>query len=161
MGLRFLSEMIEVSRLGALADGVHVTRRRGMETGARYEIALCRSDQVQGCSSHGTVPSFSSSEDDTMKRYFLIATAVLAACTLPALANDANFERTLTVSGHAELSVATGSGYIHITSGSGNQIHIVGKVHSNWGSNDDRVREIAANPPIEQTGNIVRIGERH
>jgi hypothetical protein len=96
-----------------------------------------------------------------MKRYFLIATAVLAACTLPALANDANFERTLTVSGHAELSVATGSGYIHITSGSGNQIHIVGKVHSNWGSNDDRVREIAANPPIEQTGNIVRIGERH
>ena len=32
---------------------------------------------------------------------------------------------------------------------------------SSWGGSEERVREIAANPPIEQTGNIVRIGARH
>jgi len=62
-----------------------------------------------------------------------------------------------------ELTISTGSGNIHLTHGSGNQIHIYGKVHSsNWnGDNEERVREIAANPPIEQTGNIIRIGKRH
>ena len=40
-------------------------------------------------------------------------------------------------------------------------MHIFGRVKSNWEGNDERVREIAANPPIEQTGNIIRIGEHH
>jgi hypothetical protein len=60
-----------------------------------------------------------------------------------------------------ELSVATGSGNIHLTRGAGNQVHIFGRVKSGWGGSEQRVREIAANPPIEQTGNIVRIGARH
>lgn len=90
-----------------------------------------------------------------------IAAAALAFAALPALASEATFERTLNVSGHLELSVNTGSGYIHITRGSGSQVHVVGKVRSNWGEGGDEVREIAANPPIEQTGNIVHIGQRH
>jgi DUF4097 and DUF4098 domain-containing protein YvlB len=60
-----------------------------------------------------------------------------------------------------ELTVSTGSGNIHITHGSGNQVHIYGKVKSGWGGSEQRVREIAANPPVEQTGNIVRIGAHH
>lgn len=81
---------------------------------------------------------------------------------LPALASEATFERNLSVNGRVELTVSTGSGYIHLTHGSGNQIHIIGKVHSSWNSdNEQRVHEIAANPPIEQTGNIVRIGVHH
>jgi len=40
-------------------------------------------------------------------------------------------------------------------------VHVFGKVKSNWGGSEERVREIAANPPIEQTGNIIRIGARH
>src|SRR5215469_10260044 len=90
-----------------------------------------------------------------------IAAAALAFSALPALATEATFERTLNVSGHLELSVNTGSGHIHLTRGSGSQVHIVGKVRSNWGEGGDEVREIAANPPIEQTGNIIRIGQRH
>jgi DUF4097 and DUF4098 domain-containing protein YvlB len=95
-----------------------------------------------------------------------IAAAVLALAAVPALASEATFERTLQVSGRVELSVSTGSGNIHITHGAGNQVHIWGKVKSGWGSSgwggsDDRVREIAAHPPIEQTGNIVRIGSHH
>jgi DUF4097 and DUF4098 domain-containing protein YvlB len=94
-------------------------------------------------------------------KHLCIATAVLALAALPALASEATFERTLTVSGRVELSVNTGSGHIHLAKGSGSQIHIFGRIRSNWGENDDRVREIAANPPIEQTGNIVHIGARH
>jgi len=98
-----------------------------------------------------------------MKHLFAAASAVLLAAAIPAFAADATFERNLSVSGQVELSVNTGSGNIHITRGSDSQIHIFGKVHSsNWnGDNEERVREVAANPPIEQTGNIVRIGNRH
>jgi Putative adhesin len=98
-----------------------------------------------------------------MKPLFAAATALLVAASIPALASQATFERNLTVSGHVELTVNTGSGNIHVTRGSGNSIHIYGKVHSNgWiGDGEDRVREIAANPPIEQTGNIIRIGQHH
>jgi hypothetical protein len=94
-------------------------------------------------------------------KHLLLATAALALAALPALANEATFERTLSVSGRVELTVATGSGSIHLTRGAGNQVHIFGKVKSNWGGSEERVREIAANPPIEQTGNIIRIGARH
>ncbi len=98
-----------------------------------------------------------------MKQLFAAATAILMLAALPALASDATFERSLSVSGRVELSVNTGSGNIHVTPGSDNQVHIFGKVHSsNWaGDNDARVHEIAANPPIEQTGNIIRIGMHH
>lgn len=90
----------------------------------------------------------------------LLATSLLALA-LPALASEATFDRTLSVSGRVELSVATGSGYIHLTRGSGNQIQVHARVRSSWGENDAKVREIASNPPIEQAGNIVRIGLRH
>lgn len=90
-----------------------------------------------------------------------IATATLAMAAIPALASEATFDRNLSVNGRVELSVSTGSGNIHLTRGSGNQVRIHGVVKSNWGGSDEKVREIAANPPIEQTGNIVRIGARH
>lgn len=94
-------------------------------------------------------------------KHLLVLTALLALAAVPALGSEATFERTLSINGRVELTVATGSGNIHLTRGSGNQIHIFGKVKSNWGDFEQRVREIAANPPIEQTGNIVRIGARH
>src|ERR1035441_6458023 len=102
-----------------------------------------------------------------MKR-LLLAAAALGLAALPALASEATFERTLTVSGQVQLSVATGSGNIHLTRGAGNQVHIIGKVKPGGfglflipAPSDERIREIAANPPIEQTGNIVRIGAHH
>src|ERR1035441_6871442 len=95
-----------------------------------------------------------------MKKLWIAATA-LALAALPALGAEATFDRTLSVSGRVELSVSTGSGNIHITHGTGNQVHIFGKVKFGWGGSEERVREIAANPPIEQTGSIIRIGGHH
>ena len=93
-------------------------------------------------------------------KHLLALTALLALAIVPALASEATFERNLTVNGRVELTAATGSGNIHIIQGSGSTVHIVGRVKSNWGDSDERVREIAANPPIEQTGNIIRVGRR-
>jgi DUF4097 and DUF4098 domain-containing protein YvlB len=98
-------------------------------------------------------------------KHLLAVAAILALAAVPALATEATFDRTLSVSGRVELSVSTGSGNIHITRGAGNQIHIYGRVKTTcWGINcasEQQVRQIAAHPPIEQTGNIVRIGARH
>ena len=97
-----------------------------------------------------------------MKHFALAAAALAIAAALPAFASEATFERNLNVNGHVELQVSTGSGHIHIKQGSGDTVHIFGRVKSNWGSGGDaKVQEIANNPPIDQTGNIIRIGQRH
>jgi len=96
-----------------------------------------------------------------MKKLLIATMAAVALAAVPAHGSEATFERNLSVNGRVDLSVATGSGNIHLTQGSGNKVHIFAKVKSNWGGSDAQVREIAANPPIEQTGNIIRIGARH
>jgi DUF4097 and DUF4098 domain-containing protein YvlB len=89
---------------------------------------------------------------------FRLAAVAIALSALPAFAAQASFERNLTVNGRVDLAVFTGSGNVHVSHGSSSQIHIVGHVKSSWGGSDDQVREVADHPPIEQTGNIVRIG---
>lgn len=98
-----------------------------------------------------------------MMRYAgAIGTALLLATSMVAAhAAESTFERDLAVNGRVELNVSTGSGTIHLMQASAGRVHILGHVRSNWGENDAKVREIAAHPPVEQTGNIVRIGERH
>lgn len=88
-----------------------------------------------------------------------VALLLLAAIPAAAAPPEATFERTLSVNGSAlQLTVSTGGGNIQLTRGSDNQVHIVGHVKANWGGSDEDVRQVAANPPIEQTGNIVHIG---
>jgi hypothetical protein len=99
-----------------------------------------------------------------MKRLLAAAAAfaaVLVFLAAPARAAEATFTRDLTVTGKVDLSVATGSGNVHLTVGPAGHVHVFGRVKSGWGGNEEKVREIAANPPVEQTGNIVRIGLRH
>jgi hypothetical protein len=99
-----------------------------------------------------------------MRRFFAVMTVALAMAILPAAmarATEATFERDLVVSGRVDLTVTTGSGSIHLTSGPAGRVHVFGRVKSNWGGSDEKVREIAAHPPIEQTGNIVQIGDKH
>ena len=94
------------------------------------------------------------------------ATLALVAATT-AFAADGNFVRTLNVGGSPNVSVSTGSGYIHLNPGSGNQVNIVAHLRSShgWmsGGNDvdSRIQQIVSNPPIVQNGNDITIGERH
>lgn len=95
-----------------------------------------------------------------MKALFCGITLLLCAATA-AFAAEASFERNLSVNDRPDLTISNGAGSIHLTAGPANQIHIVGRVHSDWPGSDDRVSQIAAHPPIEQTGNIVRIGHQN
>lgn len=99
-----------------------------------------------------------------MLRHSALLAVALTALVPAALAADGTFDKTLHVDGQVMLSVGTGSGYIHVSPGTGNEVHIVGHVHaSDWGfggSAEDRVHAVLARPPIEQTGNIIAIG-RH
>jgi hypothetical protein len=74
---------------------------------------------------------------------------------------EATFDRSLSFSGKLELHVATGCGNVHLTRGGEGQLVIHGHVHSNQAEEADEVRSIAANPPIEQEGNIIHIGAQH
>jgi hypothetical protein len=98
-------------------------------------------------------------------RHFLAGmtafTALLATLAVPAWATEATFERNLTVSGRVDLAINNGSGFIHLTNGPAGHVHIFARVHSSWGTSDDAVQEIAAHPPVQQIGNIVRIGAIH
>jgi hypothetical protein len=93
------------------------------------------------------------------------ATLILTAAT--AFGADSNFTRTLTAGSSPNVSVSTGSGYIHLHPGSGDQIQIVAHVHSShgWmsggGDVDGRIQQIVSNPPIVQSGNDITIGEHH
>src|SRR6202167_642345 len=96
-------------------------------------------------------------------RNSVLVAAIAALVPAAALAADGTFDKTLHVNGSVVLSVSTGSGYVHVSPGSTSEVHIVGHVHANgWGfgaSADDRVKQVVANPPIEQTGNIIAIGK--
>ena len=72
-----------------------------------------------------------------------------------------SFDRALSVSGEAQLIVSTGSGNIHLTRGTGNQIHIHAQIHVSHEGSEEQARQIAANPPIEQSGNVIRVGQQH
>lgn len=74
---------------------------------------------------------------------------------------EGHFERTLNVTGAVDLNVHTNSGSIAVTTGGGSQVRISAKIKVRRDSLSDAqalVKEIEANPPIEQTGNTIRIG---
>jgi hypothetical protein len=74
---------------------------------------------------------------------------------------DAEFDRALNFSGKLELHVGTASGNIHLTRGTANQVRIHGHVRSDDANEADAVRALAANPPIVQDGNVIRVGSLH
>jgi DUF4097 and DUF4098 domain-containing protein YvlB len=93
----------------------------------------------------------------------LVLSLGAATAARPALASDdGRFDRTLTVTGAVDLDVQTGSGEITVRTGDSSKVEIHGRIHANhgWlgGDAEQRIHEIEANPPIEQSGNTVRVG---
>ena len=96
----------------------------------------------------------------------LAAALLLVATTAVArAAAEGSFERTLKVTGPVELDVSTGSGHIDVRTGDSSTVRIRGTIRASsggWRSSDDdaerKVRYLESNPPIEQSGNYVKIG---
>ncbi len=95
---------------------------------------------------------------------FLALVAVVLFTTSAKAAEDGRFERTLKVTGMTQVEVSTGSGNIAVHTGDNSSVKVIGHIHANhsWlfgGNEADKVKRIEANPPIEQTGNIIKIGK--
>ena len=97
----------------------------------------------------------------------LVAAAVLVPSLAWAQRAEGSFQRTLNVSGQAEIDIVSGSGRIEVRQGSAGRIEISARIlaSDSWGWNrkfqlspEERVRRIEANPPIEQNASVVRIG---
>ena len=100
-----------------------------------------------------------------MRAFAIALTSLLVTAGVYA-AEQGSFERSLTVSGPVDLDVQTDSGGITITTGASGtvRVHAILKGQQGWfGSGDvaSRIRELERNPPVEQTGNRVRIGYVH
>lgn len=83
-----------------------------------------------------------------------------AGCGCGATATS-GFDRTLKVTGPVRLEVANGSGSVQIASGEPGQVRIRGEVRGQafgLGDAQRRAEEIASHPPVEQQGNLIRVG---
>jgi hypothetical protein len=93
----------------------------------------------------------------------LVSSAACDVVGVAAQAQTGTFERTLQVNGPVSLAVTTGSGNIQIRTGSGDAVHVIGRIRANGRVLDDspadRISQIEKNPPIEQTGATIRIGQ--
>ncbi len=80
-------------------------------------------------------------------------------------AEEGSFDRTLTVTGPVQLEVGTGSGSIEVTLGASGSVEVHGVIRARsgffWtGGASEKIRRIEENPPIDQGGNVIRVGGR-
>jgi len=93
------------------------------------------------------------------------AVLVMPGCVEIEAAAKGSFQRTVTVLGEPEIDLRTGSGSVEVRPGTEGRVEITGHIRANegWGfgsslSAEERVRRLEAEPPIQQSGNLVRIG---
>jgi hypothetical protein len=95
-----------------------------------------------------------------------VAALAGSGCALDAhsVSAEGAFSRTLMVSGPVDLEVQTGSGEIRIETGAPGLVQVRGRVRcwSVWSGlcTDERIRQVEADPPIEQSDNVIRLGAR-
>lgn len=89
----------------------------------------------------------------------LVLMVLFTAAIAASAAVEGKFERTLKVPDVVDLEIANGSGNISVRTGPSGTVQITGYVRSStmFGS-QERVDRVVKNPPIMQTGGIVRIG---
>jgi len=95
----------------------------------------------------------------------LVLTLATSGCIVDAQGRTAEgaFSRELAVTGPVSLAVETGSGDVDIRTAETTTVRVDGRIRAGWGFWDgdgnatDRVDAIERNPPVEQSGNDVRI----
>ncbi len=80
----------------------------------------------------------------------------------PAAASaEGSFQRTLQVTGPVNVDLSTGSGSVNVRTGSSAEVKITARIKASnlfSGNAEERIKRIEANPPIQQSGNDIRIG---
>jgi len=93
---------------------------------------------------------------------WLAIAALISLQSVPALAaSEGSFQRTLQVSGPVNMDMTTGSGDVEVRTGSSGQVQVTGNIRaSEWfgGNVEARIKRLEDNPPIQQSGNTIRIG---
>src|SRR6202050_4609383 len=88
------------------------------------------------------------------------AALVLAGCR-PQSSAEGAFDKTFTGNGPVGVEMTNGSGDAHISAGAPGEVRVHGdiRVHS-WSEKDgqERAQQLAANPPLSQESNLIRIG---
>jgi hypothetical protein len=94
----------------------------------------------------------------------VVAVALLpwTACSAAAAA-EGHFQRTLQVTGPVDLSIQIGSGTITVRTGGRSTVEVRGTIRAgnSFLSNDAAKKKVAyleSHPPIEQDGNVIKIG---
>jgi DUF4097 and DUF4098 domain-containing protein YvlB len=91
-----------------------------------------------------------------------VVLALLCLQPVPAAASaEGSFQRTLQVTGPVNLDLTTGSGGVNVRTGSSSEVQVTGHIKvTNWfsGNSEERIKQIEANPPIQQSGNDIKIG---
>ncbi|GAC1620432.1 MAG: hypothetical protein PVS2B2_13980 [Candidatus Acidiferrum sp.] len=98
-----------------------------------------------------------------LSRFTLAATLMTSLSLAPTsvrASSDASFDRNLNVSGPVRVEVSNGSGDVQIKLAANGTVHIHGDVRTSWsifGNDQKLAQELAANPPVEQRGDTIRI----
>jgi DUF4097 and DUF4098 domain-containing protein YvlB len=98
--------------------------------------------------------------------HFRLPAALMGILTVAALVSasdyEGSFEKTLTVSGPVELDVVTGSGNIDVRTGASSSVRVHGTIRVSRKLSPEiaarKVQEIENDPPIMQSGNLIRVG---
>ncbi len=99
-----------------------------------------------------------------MRTFVQVAgTLALAAGMLSGADDQGSFDKSLSITGPVELDVKTDAGGITVSPGSPGrlEVHAILKAQHGWFSGGDvegRIRELEQHPPVEQSGNRVKIG---
>ena len=99
---------------------------------------------------------------DSFLAFAALATFAAAGCSTGFSSATSTFDRDFTVSGPLSLELSNGSGDAHITRGGPGQVHIHGEIRVRsmlGGSAQNRLADITGNPPVQQDGNLIRVGD--
>src|SRR4029077_926280 len=99
---------------------------------------------------------------DSILALAALATFAAAGCSTGFSSATSTFDRDFTVRGPLSLELSNGSGDAHIARGGPGQVHIHGEIRVRsmlGGSIQNRLADIAGNPPVQQDGNLIRVGD--
>jgi hypothetical protein len=88
--------------------------------------------------------------------------ALICFHALPAAAAaEGSFQRTLQVNGPVHMELTTGSGNVQVRTGNSSEVQVTGRIRAtDWfeGNVEEKIKRIESNPPIQQSGNTIRVG---